>query len=149
MDAEPLVGPIIEHAGLELVDLTFEREAGRRVLRVVVDSDEGVDLNTLASLSRSVSEALERSTPAHDYTLEVSSPGLEHPLRSAAQFRRAIGERVQVRVPGSAHEGTVVEADGTSVVLDEAGERLRLSLDDIASARTVVDWDAELKGSTR
>ena len=155
MDAETLVRPVIEGAGLELVEVTFRRESGRRVLRVLVDRDGGVDLDTIAELAEKVSRRLdlEGFTPG-PYALEVSSPGIERTLKRPQDFQRRVGERVRVKtttpVEGRTNlSGALVSADDDAIVVAVAGGELRVRYTDIASARTVVDWDAELKRSTR
>ncbi len=155
MEAETLVRPVIEGAGLDLVEVAFRRESGRRILRVVVDRDGGVDLDTIAELSELVSRRLDLEGFAPGaYALEVSSPGIERTLRRPAEFRRAVGSRVRLRTthPGdgaTALTGTLVSADddGFTIAVADREENLRYA--DVASAKTVVDWDAELKGSTR
>jgi ribosome maturation factor RimP len=151
MDLEQMVAPAVEAAGLELVDVTFRREAGRRVLRVTVDRQGGVDLDTIAAASERVSRRLdvEGFDPGR-YTLEVSSPGLERPLRRPEEFARRMGQKVRIKtgppVDGSrTHVGAVVAADEDSVtVATESGERT-LPHDDITSARTVFEWDRSKK----
>ena len=134
MDAEALVRPVIEGEGLELVDVSFGRESGRRILRVTVDRDGGVDL-----------EGFEPGP----YALEVSTPGIERPLRRPQDFRRAVGQRVSVKTHDGVLEGELraAEDDEIRIAADE-GEH-RVALDAVAAARTVVDWDAELKRSHR
>jgi ribosome maturation factor RimP len=153
VDAEELVRPVVEAAGLELVEVAFRREAGRKVLRVTVDRPGGVDLDTISATSEKVSRRLDLEGFAPGpYALELSSPGLERTLRDPGDFRRRVGDRVKVKttlpVEGSnVHEGELVSADGEAIVIAAAGGELRVPYDDIASARTVVDWDAELKRS--
>ena len=159
VDAEALVRPVIEGAGLELVEVALLREAGRRILRVTVDRDGGVDLDTISELAEKVSRRLdlEGFVPERrpgPYWLEVTSPGIERPLRRPEQFRRAIGRQVRVKtlVPlgGSRnHTGELVSADDQAIGIDTANGELRVRHSDIASARTVADWDAELKRSSR
>src|SRR5438034_303688 len=75
MDVEALLRPMVERSGLELVDVTLTREPGRRVLRVTVDQDGGVDLETIAQLSEKVSRRLDLEDPvAGRYQLEITSP---------------------------------------------------------------------------
>ena len=152
-DAEALVRPVVEAAGLELVDVTFRRETGRRVLRLVVDRPGGVDLDTISEISERVSRRLdlERFGPG-PYSLEVSSPGIERPLAKPSDFRRQVGGRVRVKtvepIEGSSvHEGELVSADAEAIVIAAAGGELRVRYAGVRSARTVVDWNAELKGS--
>ena len=94
-----LAEPLALAAGLELVDVQFRPEAGRTVLRLLIDRPEGgVTLDELARVSRELGDVLD----AHDavpgrYNLECSSPGLNRPLVREAHFRRAVGRRVRVR----------------------------------------------------
>ncbi|HEX9377088.1 MAG TPA: ribosome maturation factor RimP [Actinomycetota bacterium] len=148
MDVEALVRPVVEAEGLELVDASFHREQGRRILRVTVDRDApgGIDLDTIATVSERVSRRLDLEDVASGpYTLEVSSPGVERPLRRPRDFERQVGQKVKVRsaepVEGSrTHTGVLEAADDEGIVVrTEAGER-RLRYDEVASARTVFEW---------
>jgi ribosome maturation factor RimP len=155
VDAEELVRPVVEAAGLELVEVAFRRESGRRVLRVTVDRPGGVDLDTISATSEKVSRRLDLEGFAPGpYALELSSPGLERTLRDPADFRRRVGYRIKVKTAepleaAKVHVGELVSADGEQIVIAAAGGELRVPYDDIASARTVVDWDEELKKRSR
>jgi ribosome maturation factor RimP len=148
MDVEALLRPVVEAAGLELVDAAFIRENGRRILRVTVDRDGpgALDLDTIAEVSGRISRRLdlEDAVPGR-YDLQVSSPGVERPLKRPREFRRHTGEKVKVRsvepVDGSrTHTGTLEAADDVGIVVrTEAGDR-RLRYEDVASARTVFEW---------
>ncbi|HLG68394.1 MAG TPA: ribosome maturation factor RimP [Acidimicrobiales bacterium] len=140
-----LLSPLLDATGLELVDL--EVQPGR--IRVTVDRQGGVDLDTLAEANRAVSAALDRVDPLEGrYVLEVTSPGLERPLRTPAHFRRAIGATVTVRtLPGGAEArrmtGRLAAADDEQVVLEGPevpGGRVRLAYEEIERARTVFEW---------
>jgi len=154
MDAEALVAPVVEASGLELVEVTFRREAGRKVLRVVVDREGGVDIDTISATAEQVSRRLDLEGFAPGpYALEVSSPGIERPLRRPIDFRRRVGDRVKVRtvtpIEGARkHAGALVSADAEAIVVATDGGELRVPYEEIASARTVADWDAELKRSS-
>ena len=155
MEAETLIRPVIEGSGLELVDVAFRRESGRRVLRVVVDRDGGLDVDTLAALAEKVSRRLDvEGFAPGPYALEVSSPGIERSLKRPRDFERRVGDTVKVKtttpVEGrTSITGELVSAGDDGIVLSAGGGELRVRYVDIASARTVVDWDEELKGSTR
>ena len=150
MDAETVVRPVVEGAGLELVDVTFAREAGRRVLRLTVDRDGGVDLDAISQLSEQVSRRLDlEGFEPGPYSLEVSTPGLERPLRGPQDFRRAVGERVRVRTAQGVVEGELRHADDDEIRLTTPTDERSIRLVDVASGRTVVDWEQELKGSRR
>ena len=154
MDAEALVAPVVEASGLELVEVTFRREAGRKVLRVVVDREGGVDIDTISATAEQVSRRLDLEGFAPGpYALEVSSPGIERPLRRPVEFRRRVGDRVKVRtvtpIEGARnHAGALISADAEAIVVATDGGELRVPYEEIASARTVADWEAELKRSS-
>jgi ribosome maturation factor RimP len=105
----------------ELVDLDWKHEAGAWVLRVYIDHDDGVGLDDCARVSRALSATLdvEDLIPVH-YNLEVSSPGLDRPLRTEAHFRRYLGRRAKIRTrrplgeaPGRRNfSGTLVGVEG-------------------------------------
>jgi len=146
MDLERAVAPVVEAAGLELVDVSFRREAGRRVLRVTVDREGGVDLDAIAGVSERISRRLDvEGFEPGPYALEVSSPGVERPLRRPGDFARRVGEKARVKthapIDGArTHTGTILGATEHEVTLaTESGER-RVPFDAIASARTVFEW---------
>ncbi len=152
MEAETLLRPVVEGAGYELVEVVFRREGGRQILRVTVDRED-MDLEALSALSEKVSRRLDLEDFGRGrYELEVSSPGIERPLKTPAQFRRFVGTQVKVKtsdpVEGArVHAGTLVAADDATVTIEVDGVERTVALDAVTSARTVADWDAELKGS--
>ena len=138
-----LVAPVVERLGLHLYDV--DQPGG--TLRVMLERDGGVDVDTLAAASREISRVLDEGDPiAGSYTLEVSSPGLERPLRTAAHFAGAVGEQVSVKLrPGAEGErradGVLVASDvTTATVATEAGSRV-LRIEDVSKAHTVFVWD--------
>jgi ribosome maturation factor RimP len=117
---------------------------------VVVDREGGVDLDTISQLSQKVSRRLDlEGFEPGPYALEVSTPGIERPLRRPEDFRRAVGERVQVKTDEGVLVGELRAAEEDAIRIAAAeGERL-LPLEDVAAAKTVVDWDEELRGGHR
>jgi ribosome maturation factor RimP len=92
-----LAEEIVGEAGAELVDVEVKGQKGSRVVRVYADADGGVDLDVIAQVSRSLGDLLEeRDTIAGKYVLEVSSPGVDRPLRTATQLRRNEGRDLRV-----------------------------------------------------
>lgn len=155
MDLEALVAPVVEAAGLDLVDVELRREDKRRVLRVTVDREGGLDLDTIAEVSERVSRRLDvEGFDPGPYALEVSSPGVERPLRGPGDFGRHVGQEVRVRTSepvGGArvHRGRLIAAGEDSVTIaTDDGERT-VAYGNIAAARTVVDWDEALKRAKR
>jgi ribosome maturation factor RimP len=155
MDLEALVAPVVEAAGLDLVDVELRREGKRRVLRVTVDREGGLDLDTIAEVSERVSRRLDvEGFDPGPYALEVSSPGVERPLRGPGDFGRHVGQEVRVRTSepvGGArvHRGRLIAAGEDSVTIaTDDGERT-VAYGNVAAARTVVDWDEALKRAKR
>ncbi|MGQ0744277.1 MAG: ribosome maturation factor RimP [Acidimicrobiales bacterium] len=131
-----LVGGPLAESGLELFDVEFA--AG--LLRVTIDQPGGLDTEVLDRASRLVSDLIDQADPVSAaYTLEVSSPGLERPLKTPAHFSRAVGSTVTVRTRGDGPrriDGILESADETGVVIDAVA----VAYDDIRSARTVFVW---------
>jgi ribosome maturation factor RimP len=150
-NAETLYGalsPVVAALGLELVDV----ELSASTVRVTVEREGGIDLDSLAAANRAISDALDGIDPLPDrYTLEVSSPGLERRLRTPAHFAKAMGEVVSVRLrPGDGEtrriQGTVTAADERAVTLEGPevpGGARRVEYDVIERARTVFEWGAK------
>jgi len=94
-----LVGPVAEDFGCELVDLQFRREASGWVLRIVIDKENGVGIDDCSRISREVAHLLEVEDPIEQsYSLEVSSPGLDRPLKRERDFLRCKGKKAKVVV---------------------------------------------------
>lgn len=146
MDVEALVRPVVESAGLELWEVTYRKEGGRMVLRVMVDREGGVDLDAISETSERLSRRLDlEGFGSGRYQLEVSSPGVERALREPRHFRHSVGERIKVKtaepVGGSkVFEGALVSADAEAIVVATDGGELRVPYENIASARTVFEW---------
>lgn len=153
MEAEALLRPVVQAQGFELYDLRRRREAGRAILQVVVDAPDGIDVDELARLSRSISERLDAEDPeSGTYDLQVCTPGIERALSRPEHYRRCVGEQVRVKtkaqVEGSrTHTGTLIAADDEGCTLATGDAELRVPYAGITSARTIVDWSAELKRS--
>jgi ribosome maturation factor RimP len=153
VDAEALVRPVVEQAGYELVEFTYSGDGGRRALRVTVDRADGLDVDAIAALSEKIARRLDLEDFGEGrYDLEVSSPGIERPLRTPAHFARFVGAQVKVKtttpIDGArVHHGQLVASDGAGITVAVEGLARRVAYAEIASARTVADWDAELKGT--
>ncbi len=153
MDLEGVVGSVVgESAGMELVDLTFRREGGGKILRVTVDREGGLNLDAIAVLSQRISRRLDAEgfDPGGRYSLEVTSPGVERPLKRPEDFTKRIGQKVKVKTnepvdSSHVHVGALAAADDAVVIVEtESGER-RIAHDNIASARTVFEWGPKPK----
>ncbi|MCX6467950.1 MAG: ribosome maturation factor RimP [Corynebacteriales bacterium] len=146
-----MISPVVGDAGFELDDVIVHRSGDRSLVRVIVDSEQGGDLDLLADLSRAVSEVLDAADPpvlgALRYTLEVTSPGIDRPLTRPRHWRRAQGRKVVVELAaGTTLTGRVgrLAADEATidiVVTDRGRSTARtLSVNDVATAVVQVDF---------
>ena len=138
-----IVAPLVADRDLELYDL--ELRSGQVV--VLVDRPGGVDLEALGELTRAISRALDEHDPIPGkYTLEVSSPGLERPLRRPEHYEGAVGEQITIKTVPEAEgdrrvRGTLdqVDPDGVRITLEDGSSR-RVAYTDVERARTVFEW---------
>jgi ribosome maturation factor RimP len=146
-----VVEEVVTAAGYDLEELTVVPAGRRRLLKVVLDSDDGVDLDEAAQVSRAISErldALDAADPmgAAAYTLEVTSPGIGRPLTLPRHFRRAQGRLLAITAAdGSTLLGRVLAAqdDGVDLLVGSSGiEPRRMSYPEIAKARVEVEFSA-------
>ncbi len=155
MSADALFAPIRDHItglGFELVDLRRTGTLQRPILQVRVDRPDsrpgqGVTADDCAVISRSLERFLEaRAMVGPRYVLEVSSPGLERPLRRPEHWRRFLGQRARVRaapLSGRSRVEIVAVPDDEHVTVRlEDGSEITLALDAITEAVLVVDWEA-------
>ncbi|PIE05901.1 MAG: hypothetical protein CSA75_02330 [Sorangium cellulosum] len=139
-DVEAVVRPVLEAHGLELFDLSFRVESGGWVLRVIIDTPEadnavnGVTVSQCADVSRDLSTALDVQDPLpHAYSLEVSSPGVERPLRGRSDFIRFHGQPAKLSLReamegvGATIRGKLAGVDDEVVKVD-AGQPELLSI---------------------
>jgi ribosome maturation factor RimP len=146
-----VAAPVLESRGLELFDVEIEGSGRARTLRILVERPpdgpaDPLDLEVLAAATAPISQALDEvEVVAGPYTLEVSTPGLERPLRRPQDFRRFVGTTITVKstepVSGARrHRGALTEADDEAIVVDVDGEHRRFPYGVVASARTVFEW---------
>jgi ribosome maturation factor RimP len=138
-----VIGPVITAAGMDLESVRVSAAGRRRLLRVVVDSDQGVSLDDAAAISRQLSAALDRAPVMGDfpYTLEVSSPGVDRPLTDPRHWRRSVGRLVQVTAgEAGTVTGRVVAADSDEVTLDVGGDRRRFGYATLGAGAVQVEF---------
>jgi ribosome maturation factor RimP len=156
-----LAEPHVRDAGLELVELEWNREAEGWVLRVYVDvrpdvppvegTPAGVSFHECERVSRDLSAALDvADVITHTYRLEVSSPGIDRPLRRLVDFQRFAGRKVKVRMIDAVEgrrnfSGAIRGAGDGAVEIDCDGRCYQLPVDAIARAHLVPDWEAEFR----
>jgi ribosome maturation factor RimP len=138
-----VIRPVIAAAGMDLETLRVSAAGRRRLLRVVVDSDQGVSLDDAAAISRQLSAVLDSAPVMGDfpYTLEVSSPGVDRPLTEPRHWRRSAGRLVQVTAAEAGTvTGRVVAADLDGVTLDIGGDRRRFGYAELGAGAVQVEF---------
>jgi ribosome maturation factor RimP len=141
-----LARPILSSLGLELVDIEYKREGRAMVLRLFIDREGGITLDDCATVSRELAEILEvEDFISVHYTLEVSSPGLNRPLKKAADYERYRGRLIRIKTfelcpddagnPRKTFLGELLELEGgiVRVKLTE-GQTAGIPLEKIAKA---------------
>ena len=132
--------------GFELVDVEMKRAAGGTLVRLYVDKPGGIGLDDLQSVSEEVSAILDAEDPIEGhYTLEVSSPGADRPLRSPDDFRRFVGRPAKVvvteAVEGQMHfDGRLVALEGDDIVLEVGKKTRRIPLARVSRAKLDVEF---------
>ena len=140
LSLENVVQPVVAGMGYELVDV--QASNGGRLLRLFIDKPGGVGLEDCAAVSRQLSRVFE--VEGIDYErLEVSSPGLDRPLRKGADFARFAGQKAEVRMrtPDATGRrrfvGVLRGADSGRIAMDLEGHKVELALEDVERARLV------------
>lgn len=139
--------PIADEMGIEIVEVEFKQ--GRSpALTVYIDVEGGVDLNTCEKFHRAIDPVLDELDPTEGapYTLNVSSPGLDRPLKTERDFKKCLGEKVEVKLFAPLKgrkffEAKLVGFDETNVELEEKGETFKLEKTKIAKICRAIDFD--------
>ncbi|WP_329519956.1 ribosome maturation factor RimP [Spirillospora sp. NBC_01491] len=121
-----LLAPAVAELGLDLEEIDVRPAGRRRLVRIIVDGDDGVSLDDITTLSRTASELLDGAGTmgTASYVLEVSSPGVDRPLTEPRHWRRAVGRLVVAPLTeGGQIEGRVVSADDETIVIDVVDKR--------------------------
>ena len=139
--------PMLRSLGLELVEVEYAGSQRSGTLRVFIDKEKGVTLDDCERVSRYLSQALDVEDPIpHHYTFEVSSPGLDRPLRKRDDFVRSVGKKVKVKTSApidnqKVFTGRLADFKEERVVLQlEGGKEIVIPLDQIAQARLEVEF---------
>lgn len=141
-----LAAPLAEATDVDLVDVLIRGEGRRRVVRVIVDRKGGVDVERCTELSRELGDELEALSELDaGYALEVTSPGIDYPLRDQRAFDRVEGRAVLVHRRES--DGRVVQVRGVvraaladQVLLEVDGRELTIAYGEVEKATQVLPW---------
>ncbi|GAA2511737.1 ribosome maturation factor RimP [Streptomyces longisporus] len=149
-----LLEPLVSSQGLDLEEIAVDSVGRKRVLRVVVDSDTGADLDQIADVSRALSAKLDETDAMGEgeYTLEVGTPGAERLLKEHRHYVRAVDRLVKFQLAeGGELVARILEVDDEGVDLEVPGVKgrratsRRLAFDDIDKARVQVEFNRKDK----
>ncbi len=142
-----MIEPIVVSLGCELWGLEYLTQGRYTTLRLFIDAPAGVSLEDCEKVSRQVSSVMDVEDPIDgEYTLEVSSPGMDRPLYTPAHYARYVGETVNVRLRMARDgrrrfKGDIVKVDGDDVVITVEGKEILLPVDAIDKANIVPRYD--------
>jgi len=143
-----LIEPFAAERGILVVDITYAREGGRRMLRVTADKEGGITMDECARLNNELGELLDRENVIdEEYTLEISSPGLDRKLKSERDFAWAVGKKVRITtyapVEGrNSFLGTLCGLGDETLVIEEEGVSTEIPRDMVAGAK--LDYKKEI-----
>lgn len=144
--AEAILTPIVESRGFELVDVEYVREAGCWYLRGYIDKPGGITVNDCEDVSRAFSDILDEKDFIEDsYIMEISSPGLDRPLKKEKDFKRSLGKLVEIRTYRPIEKqkefcGILNAYDSNGVTIDEDGTERTFDKKDIALIRLAIEF---------
>jgi len=143
---EAVALPVLEERGLELVEMQFRREQNGWVLRLTIDKRDGVGLDDCATASREISQLLDiEDFIDQAYKLEVSSPGLDRPLKSMADFQRYIGRKARIKtIESIAGEhvfiGKIQQTEGETIILEVGRKEVTIPFLQVSKARLEIEF---------
>jgi ribosome maturation factor RimP len=143
---EAVAQPVLEELGLELLEVQYRREQSGWVLRLIIDRQDGVSLEDCAAVSREISQLLDiEDFIDQAYNLEVSSPGLDRPLKSMADFQRFTGSRTKIKTiePIAGQHvfiGRILQTAGETIILEVGRKEVAIPFSQVSKARLEVEF---------
>ena len=142
-----LIEPVVASLGCELWGLEYLTQGRYTTLRIFIDGPNGVSLDDCEKVSRQVSAVMDVEDPIDgEYTLEVSSPGMDRPLYTPAHYARYVGETVNLRLRMAREgrrkfKGSIVKVEGEDVTLNVDGKEILIPVDAIDKSNIVPRFD--------
>lgn len=138
---ESRIAALVQEAGAELYGTEIANENGRAIFRVYLTCKEGVNLELCTKVTHILSPILDLDPPVSgQYTLEVSSPGLERKLTIPQHYMNSIGEMVRIKTEQESIEGKLTEASEEGIVVQSGDETHSIIYSEILKGRTFVAW---------
>lgn len=143
MSTKETIENILHDCGVKLYDIETVTENERKIYRIYITAVGGVSLDKCAEVTRILSPILDLEPPLQGaYTLEISSPGIERPLKNLNHYERSIGEYVKVKLINTDKIIGKLESvnDKEIVLVEDDGEKTTIPFDEIEKARTYFQW---------
>ena len=142
-----LISPVAEEMGIILWDVEFVKEGAKKILRITIDSEEGIDINLCEKFHRTIDPMLDEADPIDEaYYLEVTSPGIEREIKTDAHIEMCIGEKVELKLyaPKNNSKSFTGKLLGISqegkIVIEFNGENIEFEKNEVAKMHTVFDF---------
>ena len=142
-----LVAPVAEEMDIILWDVEFVKEGSKKILRITIDSEEGIDINICEKFHRTIDPMLDEADPIDEsYYLEVTSPGVEREIKTDMHISMCIGEKVELKLyapknGSKTFTGNLLGlSDEGRVVIDLGSDKVEFEKNEIAKMHTVFDF---------
>ena len=141
-----LVAPVADEMGIILWDVEYVKEGSKKILRITIDSNEGIDINTCEKFHRTIDPMLDEADPIDEsYYLEVTSPGIEREIKTDAHIEMCLGEKVEVKLyapknNSKIYAGKLLGLNEGRVVIEFNGENIEFEKNEIAKMQTVFEF---------
>ncbi|HCJ56762.1 ribosome maturation factor RimP [Lutispora sp.] len=138
--------PILNKYKFEFVDIEYKKEGGQWYLRLFIDKDGGITVDDCQLVSEALSDMLDEIDPIdHAYIFEVSSPGIERPLKTERDYKRSLNKELEIKFYEPYEGKKVIEAvlvdfDEKKVILDYNGENIEIKKDIIAIMKPLIKF---------
>lgn len=148
-----LIEPVLQDIGFELVEVEYLTMHGRWILRLYIDKEGGVTIDDCADVSRDLGDIIDvKEVIDHEYVLEVSSPGLNRPLRKEKDFIKAIGSRIKLKMirdlEGQKNfTGRLKDYNNRTIYLETEGKLIELPFDDVEKSNLIYDFNDNKAGT--
>jgi len=142
-----LIEPILDELGFELIDAEYVSDHGRMVLRLYIDREGGVTVDDCAKVSYELGDLIDiKNIIENEYVLEVSSPGLNRPLKKEAHFISVIGKKVKIRTKTPLNGqrnfmGVLKDFKERELYIQSEGQLITVAWSDIEKANLVYEFD--------
>jgi len=140
-----LISPALNESAIELVELAFRGARGNQILQVFIDTESGVTIDDCQNASDLISEILDTADIIEGrYRLEVSSPGVDRPLKTVRDFRRNMGRPIRFNLQNEetkrTYEGTIQQVVDGKVTLMVNQEAETFSIDQMENVKLILKW---------